>query len=227
MRLFFLFLFSISLVACKKEETPPADIGLHYYPNQINFYRIFKVDSIVFNDFTESTDTFQYFIKESLVEHYTIENETRTRVLEQYKNKLTDEFWIDRNSFSFQKDNFSVEENRDNLPKVVLVFPIDENVSWNSNVRNTLEPEEYVIESMSAETINGNELKDVITVEQFNETDPLQLNTEIGTVKFAPNIGLVHKYEKRVKRFTTGEEDDIPVDSGFVLTKQIEQYGQL
>ena len=50
--------------------------------------------------------------------------------------------------------------------------------------------------------------------------------TEIGEVKFAPNVGLVRKYEKRVKRFTTGEVNDVPVDSGFVLTKQIEEYGQ-
>jgi hypothetical protein len=40
------------LFGCKKSETEVVDIGLKYYPTSADFYRIFQVDSIVFNDFT-------------------------------------------------------------------------------------------------------------------------------------------------------------------------------
>jgi hypothetical protein len=184
------------------------------------------VDSIVFNDFTERVDTFQYFIKETIIGNYQVENETRTSVLDQKKRKLVDPFWLDNLSWSFQKDNFTVEENKNNTPKIVLIFPVKTGISWNSNTRNSLDQEEYTITNLKSETILGNTFNNVITIEKFNETDPLQLNTEIGEEKYAQDVGLIYLYEKRVKRFTTGEVTDIPLDSGFVLTKKIIEYGQ-
>lgn len=214
------------LFGCKKSETEVVDIGLKYYPTSADFYRIFQVDSIVFNDFTERVDTFQYFIKETIIGNYQVENETRTSVLDQKKRKLVDPFWLDNLSWSFQKDNFTVEENKNNTPKIVLIFPIKTSISWNSNTRNSLDQEEYTITNLKSETILGNTFNNVITIEKFNETDPLQLNTEIGEEKYAQDVGLIYLYEKRVKRFTTGEVTDIPLDSGFVLTKKIIEYGQ-
>ena len=214
------------LFGCKKSETEVVDIGLKYYPTSADFYRIFQVDSIVFNDFTERVDTFQYFIKETIIGNYQVENETRTSVLDQKKRKLVDPFWLDNLSWSFQKDNFTVEENKNNTPKIVLIFPVKTGISWNSNTRNSLDQEEYTITNLKTETILGNTFNNVITIEKFNETDPLQLNTEIGEEKYAQDVGLIYLYEKRVKRFTTGEVTDIPLDSGFVLTKKIIEYGQ-
>ena len=80
------------LFGCKKSETEIVDIGLKYYQTSADFYRIFQVDSIVFNDFTERVDTFQYFIKETILGNYQVENETRTSVLDQKKLKLVDPF---------------------------------------------------------------------------------------------------------------------------------------
>ena len=224
--LVFIFVCTSLLLGCKKSETEVVDIGLKYYPTSANFYRIFQVDSLVFNDFTESVDTFQYFIKETISENYKVGNEIRTSVLDQKKLKLGDPFWLDNLSWSFQKDNFTVEENKNNVPKIVLIFPLKSGISWNSNTRNSLDQEEYTITNLQSETILGKTFGDAITIEKFNETDPLQLNTEIGEEKYAPEVGLIYLYEKRVKRFTTGEETDTPVDSGFVLTKQIIEYGQ-
>tara|TARA_B100000795_G_scaffold94217_1_gene69049 strand:+ start:42946 stop:43596 length:651 start_codon:yes stop_codon:yes gene_type:complete len=214
------------LFGCKKSETEIVDIGLKYYQTSADFYRIFQVDSIVFNDFTERVDTFQYFIKETILGNYQVENETRTSVLDQKKLKLVDPFWLDNLLWSFQKDNFTVEENKNNVPKIILIFPIKTGISWNSNTRNSLDQEEYTITNLKSETILGNTFNNVITIEKFNETDPLQLNTEIGEEKYAQDVGLIYLYEKRVKRFTTGEVTDIPLDSGFVLTKKIIEYGQ-
>ncbi|MFQ3326212.1 MAG: hypothetical protein ACI8YC_000846, partial [Salibacteraceae bacterium] len=190
------------LFGCKKSETEVVDIGLKYYPTSADFYRIFQVDSIVFNDFTERVDTFQYFIKETIIGNYQVENETRTSVLDQKKRKLVDPFWLDNLSWSFQKDNFTVEENKNNTPKIVLIFPVKTGISWNSNTRNSLDQEEYTITNLKTETILGNTFNNVITIEKFNETDPLQLNTEIGEEKYAQDVGLIYLYEKRVKRFT-------------------------
>jgi len=137
-----------------------------------------------------------------------------------------DPFWLDNLLWSFQKDNFTVEENKNNAPKIVLIFPVKTGINWNSNTRNSLDREEYTITNLKSETILGNTFNNVITIEKFNETDPLQLNTEIGEEKYAQDVGLIYLYEKRVKRFTTGEVTDIPLDSGFVLTKKIIEYGQ-
>ncbi|MDE0771917.1 MAG: hypothetical protein OSB25_06905 [Salibacteraceae bacterium] len=224
--LIFIFVCTFMLFGCKKSETEIVDIGLKYYQTSADFYRIFQVDSIVFNDFTERVDTFQYFIKETILGNYQVENETRTSVLDQKKLKLVDPFWLDNLLWSFQKDNFTVEENKNNVPKIILIFPIKTGISWNSNTRNSLDQEEYTITNLKSETILGNTFNNVITIEKFNETDPLQLNTEIGEEKYAQDVGLIYLYEKRVKRFTTGEVTDIPLDSGFVLTKKIIEYGQ-
>ncbi len=215
-----------TLLSCKKNEAVEPEIGLGYYPYKEGFYRIYRVDSIVFNDFTLSTDTFKYYLKETHTERYAIENESRLKVIEEKKVQLSDNHWKPTISWSVQKDNFSVEEQKNNLKKVVLVFPIEEGISWDSNVRNALDREEFTATSKQTETVNEKVYQDVLTVEHFYDTDPLQLNTEIKEVKYAANIGLIYAYEKRVKRFTTGEENDVPIDSGYVLTKQIATYGQ-
>jgi len=218
--------FLFTLFACKKTETEQVDIGLDYYPTSTAFFKVFQVVSLVFNNFTESVDTFQYFIKETIVGDYEVETETRTSVLDQKKLQLADPFWTDIKAWSFQKDKFTVEENKNNLPKIVLIFPIKSGISWNSNTRNSLEKEDYTITSQGSESILGKTFENTITVEKFDETDPLQLNTEIGEEMYAPGVGLIYLYEKRVKRFTTGEATETPVDSGSVLTKQLIEYGQ-
>ncbi len=50
-------LLCLAFFSCKKTENEPVDIGLNYHPNQTGHFKIYKVDSIVFNDFTLETDT--------------------------------------------------------------------------------------------------------------------------------------------------------------------------
>lgn len=214
----------IASTSCKKENPEPIDLGLEYYPANVGTYRIYDVDSIVMNDFTKKTDTFSYQVRDEIIERYETANNTyRYRVHRQFKFK--DQNWVDSYSWSFYRDNYQVEETSRNLPVVKLVFPVAKGVSWNANTKNTLDRQDYtIIESSEEKKINGIAVSEVIEIEQFRKTDPLQLNTEIGVEQYAKGIGLVYKLEHRAKRFTTGEPGVAPIDSGLIYIMQINTY---
>lgn len=217
--LFLLLLFPFCF-SCKKDSPQPTDIGLEYFPSEQGITMVYEIDSIVYNSFTLSVDTFEFDQKEVYANEMT-DDGGRNVMLVQRWNRNPNDRWVEVKNWQFHKDNFAVETQEDNLRKVKLVFPISDGSSWDVNVRNTLEKFEVDLSGPKTESINGRNFSETITVDYVDEADPLMLDVERKYERYAKGVGLVEFYHKKLKRFTTGEEDDIPVDSGLVYIKTL------
>ena len=133
--------------------------------------------------------------------------------------------WEIQKVWTAHKNNYQVEEQMDNIREVKLTFPIDRNAIWDGNAVNSFEPENYQYKQDKIDTIiNEVSLNQTQKVDHFFRSDPLQINTEIRFEYYAPNIELVNKHEKFVKRFTPGVLDEPTVDSGYTLSIRIKSY---
>jgi hypothetical protein len=142
--------------------------------------------------------------------------------MERYIRPNTNKNWEIEKAWMANKTNFRAVEQLENLREVKLTFPVKTGISWDANAENTLEKEEYSVENSAIDTsINGITYNQVYRVDHFYITDPLQINTEISYEHYAPNVGLVNKYEKFVKRFTTGIPGDPVIDSGYEKSVRI------
>ncbi len=214
---------SLLLLACSKESPEPIDLGMDFYPIGLESERIYSVDSIVFNDFTLTQDTYHYEIKEVIAESITDDGDREVIKVQRF-SKIPGQDWTIQRVYTAHRDNFSVEEQDNNLRVVKLNFALAPGVRWDGNARNVQDKEEFECVRIQSETIEGKSFDEVALIDQYNQTDPLQLYTHIATEKYARNVGLVHRYEKIVKRFTTGEPGDVPIDSGLVMEMKIKSF---
>ena len=100
------------------------DLGYNYFPADIGVWVVYDVDSIVYNDFTDSVETYNYQIKE-IVESAFIDGEGReTRRLERYI-RLTDTLpWSINDVWFANRTASRAAKNAGTASKVVLRLKI-------------------------------------------------------------------------------------------------------
>ncbi|MCB0483510.1 MAG: hypothetical protein KDC37_03005, partial [Flavobacteriales bacterium] len=121
MKRIFFFLCLLGIVACKKEGAKTIDPGYDYYPAGLFSEWEYAVDSIVLNDFTISTDTYKFYIKERLEERMQNGNSISVRV-QQYRRASDSESWSAGKSKAFVLSDRHVEELDNNLRTYSLIF---------------------------------------------------------------------------------------------------------
>ena len=102
------FLFSIT--ACKQEiDTVNIDMGYNYFPDDSGVYVIYKVDSMIFDDFTNTKRTSTKYLKEIVTDQF-IDNLGRTakRIERSYSDTIT-HTWQLYNVFYVVKTNKVLE----------------------------------------------------------------------------------------------------------------------
>ncbi|MGB0390981.1 MAG: hypothetical protein ACPGD5_05395 [Salibacteraceae bacterium] len=210
--------------SCTKTEYKEIDFGYDYYPISVNDYKTFTVDCLVYNDFTLTTDTFNFFIKD-LVKSKKLDEGGRTvyRIERYRKDNQTD--WEIQKVWTSVFEGQFVEEQFDNIRTVKLAFPVRSGYSWDGNARNILESEDFTYSSNTIDTvINNVTLKNTRKIEHYYKTDPLQIETAIAYEHYTLQIGLVNRFETFVKRFTTGVPGEPVIDSGYAVSYNILDY---
>jgi len=195
------FLFSLFVFSCKKEETAaPAgiDLGTAYYPTDIGKYVIYDVDSIIYTDFSKDTLVYKYRIKEKFTETYTDNLGLPAIRLERHIKKYNPTIsydslpWIMKEVWSVNYDQSTVQVVESNLRFTKLIFPVQANSTWNGNAFNSLGQQIYYYKYIDqAETIGPLSLNTVLSVQQ-KEVRTL-INYQNYVEKYAKGVGLVYR----------------------------------
>jgi hypothetical protein len=128
--------FFALLTACKKEIIPNDNIllGKEYFPITKDHTIEYAIDSIIYNDFNKSTDTFRMQFKDVIGESF-YDNEGReSYVVNRYCRKDDTYLWKDLMTFYATKTNFRVEVVENNLRMIKLVFPVKLKTYWSGNI---------------------------------------------------------------------------------------------
>ncbi len=186
----FLLLFNIS---CEKNSTLPSiDMGYDYFPNTIGQWIIYDVDSIDFNDFTQTVDTFNFQIKE-LIDTFFYDNENRkVERIERYY-RLNDTIpWVLTDVYTSVRTKTNAQRTEENVTYIKMAFPVKLGLTWDCNATNTKVAQDCYYETIHAFHIeNGISFDSTVTV--FQDEFITLISEDFEKEIYAKHIGLIYK----------------------------------
>lgn len=230
-RLLFKFLvFFLILNSCKKDPSTKINFHYDYFPLTEGSWIIYDADSVVYDDFKETIDTFSYQIKEVVDTHFVdLEGDTAF-VLFVYKRLADTLSWQSYKTWSVNVSAGKAEKVEDNLRFIKLVFPVSENKTWEGNSFFNPDQDElecyddwdYQYKNLHEKNDSlGNSFDSTITVLQVDE-QPLT-NKDFSMEIYAKKVGLI--YKKHLCLEKGGDlSPDAPYVKGFIYTLKINSY---
>lgn len=186
--------------SCKKDPAASVDLGYNYFPDQVGKYIVYNVDSIYYNgNYTPARkDTFKFQLKEKIESVYNDAEGRPAMRLERsvkYFDKLipySEMEWRLRDIWSQNRTARTAEKVEENVRFVKLSFPVNTEVLWNGNIKNTNAAEQYTYNFIDqARTIGNIRFDSVLQVDQHNETN--LVIQKIYEEKYARNVGMIYK----------------------------------
>lgn len=167
------------------------DRGEDFYPLKEGIVRIYHVDSIVFNSFNQSIDTFRYQVRYRVGD--TIgEREWLTYLM--IRDIRSDSFhqWAFDAEQEVSVDDQFILERVNNEAFVKLTFPVKEFKTWDGNLYNSMDPEtysyEYVDTEFNGKYISSTSALKVLLRERLNELEEIKAE-EV----YARDLGLLYR----------------------------------
>ncbi len=218
-RLVFLIVVTlVFLFSCGEKETEePVDMGYNYFPVESSNYQIYKVDSIVWDDFNQSIDTFSLTVK-LLIDSHFVDNAGRTSYwLKKYAKTNASDFTFLSN-YSITKTSSRVETSIENIKEINLIFPLYAGAKWNSNSLNNNKATETICDDIDFQrTILTNTYDSCASI--VYEDDVNLAREFVHKAIFARNVGMI--YEKRIHK-----EVKITGMRGYHLEYKLMEYGK-
>jgi len=208
----------IFLISCDKNETEePIDMGYNFFPVEQSIYSIYEVDSIVWDDFNNSIDTFSYTVK-LLVDSQFTDNAGRTSYWwKKYSKTDTTNFSFSSN-YSITKTSSRVETLVENIREINLIFPLYTGARWNSNSLNSNEATDAICDEIDFQKTILNNTYDSCASVVYQ--DDVSLSDEfVHKATFARNVGII--YEKRIQKVLK-----ITGMRGYIVEYKLSSYGK-
>jgi hypothetical protein len=222
--------------SCDKTEDLVIDYKHDYYPDKMGHYVVYDVDSVVFDNFSDTSDTLRYQRK-YVVDSTFVDNIGRDafRLIRYYRPDST-QSWTLTDVWWAVKENNVLEVVEENQRFVKLLFPPKEGQQWQGN--------KYLVDSLDGNwwywelgewdytvtdvdvpaTINGMTFDSTVTVMQ--QSDSTLIVKVISEEQYAKGVGLVYKkFSALEKRQDISRPWSNP-EGGFILTMRIVEYGE-
>lgn len=202
-------LLGLFLGACERvvETLPQTDWA--YYPIVEDGYRVYQIDSTVYDEYNCTIQTERYQIKE-VTGAKTVDGEGQTaHRLERYWREVDTDSWTLVGVWSEKIENNQIQRVEDNQRFVKMVFPVEETKEWNGITyirRDTLVPirggtidlykdwESFSYQNVGQsylDTASNTIYSDAVQVLQVDKTN--QIERRYATEVYAKGIGLVYK----------------------------------
>lgn len=203
MRVFiYLPLFIVTLfVGCNSDndDVIKPNLNHNYAGLEVGKFVVYTVDSIFFNDFNSSIDTFNFHVKEKIESQFIdLEGDEAYRI-ERFKKPIDSTNWVLTDVWSSKLATTNYQKVEENIRFIKLIFPIRINKNWNGNNKNNIGEQIYEYTAVhQPEVIGSFKLDSVSTILQFNDIN--LISQKFFEEKFATNIGLVYKKELNRER---------------------------
>lgn len=221
-------------MGCSKKNIPTDEsgFGLEYYPTMQGKFVEYDVDSIVYTDLPVDTIYYKYRIKEKIADSFT-DNENQPALrLERYIKNYDPNISYDSMTWRIKeiwlvnatKNTIQVVEG--NVRYTKLIFPVQENASWNGNARNTMGEWLYTYDYINKrESVNGILLDHVLQVreKEFKTLISYQHYSE----KYAKGIGLVQREITDIlsNKIVANVVIEKRIETGIIYKQTLLKYG--
>jgi len=212
--------FLIFLVACKETNEPiTPDFGYDYAPLKVGNYTIYQIDSIHYDDFANTVDTFSYQLKEVIDSSYTLLDGKEGFRLERFRRNNPSTNWRITDVWVTYRTNGQFIRVEENQPIVKLIFPLKIESSWNINSKNTLDSIVAEVTSIHPSSFLGN-LSLPATVTITIQDDQNLIERKLDQEKYSKDVGLISRDYKDLRTQVTGE-----IVRGIDYRKELIEWG--
>ncbi len=198
----------VFVVSCKKEtDAVNFDYGYNYFPSDSGTYVIYRVDSVIYNDFNTPLKRYSsMYLKEVVSDTFTDNLGRKARMKARYTTDDLSHPWVFDRMWYFIKTARNVEQVEDNFRYVKLTFPITLDNPWRGNKYNELKhfpftdlknttsnfDWNYNVTLLNYNYTNGTINTDsTLTVLQVADSSRVQ--KVYSEERYAKNIGLIYK----------------------------------
>ena len=164
----------------------------NYISSKIGSYSDYAVQEIIYDDFKNTIDTFNYQIKE-VNESTFKDNLGRNSIrIDRYKRNHDSINWDYLNTWYTSVDAHSIERIENNIRKIIISFPITNDAVWNSNEFNMEYVNNVFYTSLHKPyTLNSTKHDSSITIESVLVSNSVKERAYKEV--YIKNIGLVYK----------------------------------
>lgn len=182
------------LLSCTEKaiETPKVFSGTDYYPLAKGNVLIYKITEITIDKPSNYYDTSIYYLKE-VVDIKLLDNENDTAYrIERYKRNSISDNWVIADVWESKLTDKTAEKVEENHRFVKIRFPAKEGLSWNGNIFNENESQDYWISSINKFHQIGNFTSDsCLTIMQDSSSS--LIHKDLAYEIYALHIGLIYK----------------------------------
>jgi len=218
------FLFNLSLLvllflySCEKEADVEINFGYDYFPTEVGSWRVYDVDSIYYNDLTGTVDSFQFELKVVVDSKFIDHAGQDSRIIKRYKRDVDSLDWELKDVWTSTLLTSRGEQVEENERFIKLVFPLNENTTWDGNAYNSRSEETYSYSEIDeAATIGMLTFDSTLTVTEADNENKIE--KKYATVTYAKDVGPVYK-----KYIDIETEFNGTIRSGVDVTMTITSY---
>ncbi len=191
--------FAVAFIwSCKKDAQTFSDPYYNYTPVGTGKYIIYDVDSIHFDDFTKTSDTFHFQLKELMSDPFVDLEGNDSYQLKRYVRDtsyadMDDKAgWTIKNVWYVTRTQKNYQRVEESFRYTNFIFPPIEGVTWKGNSYNTNPEWDFRCKNVHKKaTINSYAFDSTVTVVQRNDSNAID-KTKYSEV-YAANIGLVYR----------------------------------
>lgn len=182
------------LASCDNEpvETPEVFTGQEYFPLSTGNTLIYKVTEITIDKPSDYYDTTVYYLKE-ITDSAFLDNENDTAYrIERYTSISQVYNWIIHSVWEAKLTETTAEKVEENYRIVKLRFPVKQGVTWNGNIYNESEFQEYKISSVN-EPYNFGTFSFDSCLTVVHDSSSSLIHKDLAYEVYALNVGLIYK----------------------------------
>jgi hypothetical protein len=211
-------------ISCDSSDDHQPDTGKGYFPLRKGLFQIYNVERTAYTLGVPTTTSYQ--LKTIVVDSFPNANDAYTYVIHRSSRGDDASPWSYIDTWSVRDASAETVVSIGNLSVVSLKYPVSSGLTWNANVYNTLDEDEFAIADLKDDmTLGGTDFSDCLTVTQSNNEDfivALDQRKEI----YAMGVGLVYKDSTMLYYCTqpdcVGQE---VVEDGIIYKQTIKSYG--
>ncbi len=179
-------------------------LGKQYFPVNLNAEWVYQIDSIHYDDFSQTIDTFSFHRKLQVVE-VTEDLEKRTAFRLAVLERADDSsLWKQKRFIRWTVTDRRIEQLKNNLITIPMIFPVVENDEWDANALNSDQEQSFQFRSLHQRAnVEGISYDSVLTISQFEEENKIErINV---SERYATNVGMIARDDLRLNTELNGE----------------------
>jgi len=210
--------------SCEKNSKEPVN-EYDYFPLQIGRYQIYDVKEETYSSGNTNPVISTYQEKDEIERVSTDSQGFSTYIFSRSKRNNSSEYWLKVKEFSVTQYPDKLLTLIDNQTFFSLVFPIDGNITWNGNIYNNLDKQDYRYEDIDKPGEIGTLTFDkTLTVVERKDTSII--DRYVGIKQYGLGVGLISDDQTA---YEYCQDDDCIgseiIESGTHKTRKIIEFG--